>query len=365
MYYTVSDTERFVEAGSEKLAWCGRLMTAPGVRRISFPYSYVEFRFVSPFVRVVLRNIPEPGNGDENALGVLLDGDEAHQKKIVLQKNGEEEVITLADGLDGKEHTLRLFKRTGACHEVEIYGFVYAEAGQLLPPPKQPRRCIEFYGDSVTVGEVSEAVAYVGKLDPEHHGEYHNSWYSYASIAARSMNARAHLCAQGGIALLPGTGYFHAPDTVGMCDVYDRVRFNPVFGELEKWDFSRFTPHVVVVAVGQNDDFPENYMKLDPHGEKAAVWKAAYLKMVRSLRAKYPKAYIILSTTILNHAPQWDRAIGQVAVTLHSEGDDRIYHLIYSRNGRGTPGHLRIPEAEEMAIELRAFINSIGPQVWE
>ena len=87
--------------------------------------------------------------------------------------------------------------------------------------------------------------------------------------------------------------------------------------------------------------------------------------MVRSLRAKYPKAYIILSTTILNHAPQWDRAIGQVAVTLQSEGDDRIYHLIYSRNGRGTPGHLRIPEAEEMAIELRAFINSIGPQVWE
>ena len=69
MYYTVSDTERFVEAGSEKLAWCGRLMTAPGVRRISFPYSYVELRFVSPFVRVVLRNIPEPGNGDENALG--------------------------------------------------------------------------------------------------------------------------------------------------------------------------------------------------------------------------------------------------------------------------------------------------------
>ena len=184
MYYTVSDTERFVEAGSEKLAWCGRLMTAPGVRRISFPYSYVEFRFVSPFVRVVLRNIPEPGNGDENALGVLLDGDEAHQKKIVLQKNGEEEVITLADGLDGKEHTLRLFKRTGACHEVEIYGFVYAEAGQLLPPPKQPRRCIEFYGDTLDRVLVSEAVAYVGKLDPEHHGEYHNSWYSYASIAA-------------------------------------------------------------------------------------------------------------------------------------------------------------------------------------
>lgn len=365
MQYTLSISERLIEPGSEYLNWCGRIISAPGVRRISFPYSYVELKFVSPYLRVVLRNIPEPGNQYENALGIVLDGDETHQKKIVLQKNGQEEVITLVDGLDGNEHTLRLFKRAGACHEVEIYGFICAEEGRILPPPKQPRRCMEFYGDSVTDGAVSEAVKCTGMVDPENNGEFNNSWYSYAAIVARSLNACAHLCSQSGIALLSGTGYFHRPDMVGLCDVYDCVRFNPELGELGKWDFSRFTPHVVVVAVGQNDAFPENYMKLDPRGEKAAVWKAAYLKMVRGLREKYPKAYIILSTTLMNHAPQWDRAIGQVATTLQAEGDNRVYHLLYTRNGRGTPGHLRIPEAEEMALELKSFINSIGPQIWE
>ena len=40
--------------------------------------------------------------------------------------------------------------------------------------------------------------------------------------------------------------------------------------------------------------------------------------------------------------------------------DDRIAHFTFRRNGKGTPGHLRIPEAEEMAEELSAYIESLG-----
>lgn len=35
---------------------------------------------------------------------------------------------------------------------------------------------------------------------------------------------------------------------------------------------------------------------------------------------------------------------------------------MFRRNGRGTPGHLRIPEAEEMAEELAAYMESLG--IW-
>ena len=171
------------------------------------------------------------------------------------------------------------------------------------------------------------------------------------------------LSAQGGIALLPHTGYFRQPNTVGMTEVFDRVRFNPEMGELAPWDFARFTPSVVVVAIGQNDDFPENYMRDDPRGEKAKAWMDAYRNFILSLRSCYPKAYIILTTTILNHAPQWDRAIGRVCAGLQ-ENDDKIYHFLYCNNGRGTPGHVRVPEAEVMALELRAFINGLGTEVW-
>ena len=32
---------------------------------------------------------------------------------------------------------------------------------------------------------------------------------------------------------------------------------------------------------------------------------------------------------------------------------------MFRRNGKGTPGHLRIPEAEEMAEELSAYIENL------
>lgn len=46
-------------------------------------------------------------------------------------------------------------------------------------------------------GEVSEAVDYVEKEDPEHNGEYSNSWYSYSWMTARKLGAQIHDIAQG------------------------------------------------------------------------------------------------------------------------------------------------------------------------
>src|SRR5699024_12424939 len=93
--------------------------------------------------------------------------------------------------------------------------------------PERPRRRIEVYGDSVSAGEVSEAVDYVGKPDPEHNGQYSNSWYSYAWMTAWKLGAEIHDIAQGGIALLDGTGWFNAPDYVGMETAWDKIHYNP------------------------------------------------------------------------------------------------------------------------------------------
>ena len=46
-------------------------------------------------------------------------------------------------------------------------------------------------------------------------------------------------------------------------------------------------------------------------------------------------------------------------------GDEKITQYIFERNGKGTPGHLRIPEAEEMAGELAAYIENLNIEGWE
>ena len=61
-------------------------------------------------------------------------------------------------------------------------------------------------------------------------------------------------------------------------------------------------------------------------------------------------------TTLLEHDPSWEQSIDEVCSLLQ---DEKIRHFVFHRNGSGTPGHLRIPEAEEMAEELSAYIEKL------
>ena len=256
---------------------------------------------------------------------------------------------------------MTIFKRQDACHELTILGFEINcntdDECELLEASPLPPRRIEVYGDSVSAGEVSEAIDYVAKADPEHNGEYSNSWYSYAWIAARKLDAQLHDIAQGGVALLDNTGWYHEPDYIGMEHVWNKMRYDSLYGQVTEWDFSKYTPDIVIVAIGQNDSHPDDYMKTDYEGEKAKNWRTHYRQFLAKLRETYPDAWIICCTTLLQHDIGWDMSISQAVLDI---ADKKISHCVFQRNGKATPGHLRIPEAEEMAEELCHYIHSLN-----
>ena len=240
-------------------------------------------------------------------------------------------------------------------------GFEIEEGETILAPDAKSIRKIEVYGDSVSAGEVSEAVEYVGKADPEHNGEFSNSWYSYAWMTARKLNAEIHDIAQGGIALMDHTGWFFEPNAVGMESAWDKVHYNPTFGNATKWNFEQYTPQVVIVAIGQNDNHPDDYMKEEYNGERAMTWRSHYETFLRKLRETYPEAQIICITTLLEHDESWDQSLDQGVKTVN---DEKISHYVFRRNGKATPGHLRISEAKEMAEELAAYIENLSIEGW-
>ena len=225
-----------------------------------------------------------------------------------------------------------------------------------------PERRIEVYGDSVSAGEVSEAVDYTGKEDPEHNGEYSNSWYSYAWMTARRLNAQIHDIAQGGIALRDHTGWFYEPEAIGMETAWNKIHYNPLFGNATEWDFSKYTPQVVIVAIGQNDNHPDDYMKEDYNSERSKQWREHYKAFIEGMKKQYPEAKIVCCTTLLFHDESWDRSIGEVVKELDHPD---VTQCLFTRNGKGTPGHLRIPEAEEMSQELADYIEKLNVKGWE
>lgn len=347
----------FVSPDNVNLQYSGRIdFNDSRAPVLVYAASYVKILFRGTSVEAELENHRICYT---NELGYFLDG---VQGRIRLSDKAGRLKYLIADDLADETHELMLFKRMDACHMVTFYGFELDEEAAVLAPPSKPVRRMEVFGDSVSCGEVSEALDYVGKEDPEHDGEYSNSWYSYAWMTARKLNAELHDTSQGGIALLDGTGWFAAPEYKGIESCFDKIEYHPGLGEIKQWDFNRYIPHVVVIAIGQNDSHPVDYMTEDYNGAKAVRWRKHYGEFVRQLMKLYPRAQIILATTILRHDADWDRAIDEVCREI---ADARVHHFLYKRNGSGTLGHIRIPEAEEMAEELAAYIESFGETIWE
>ena len=359
-----------------------------------YPCSYLRFHIGAKRATLAVGN---RHSYFENSLGVLVDGE--YRGKILLHdgtnaqgealewflmrlqaddpvKNELEECLgswaenrtqvrfyDLSPYLDGGEHEITIFKRMDACHYFTFLGLL-TEKGKLLQKKvTRPDRRIEVYGDSISCGEVSEAIGRCGDPDPDgHNGIYSNSFYSYPWILARRLGARLHDVSQGGIALQDGKGYFDMPNTVGMLSCYDKIENNPSLGERKPWDFQNYVPHVVIVAVGQNCAHPVNYMAEDYDGDEAKLWRAEYAGFIKALRGKYPNALIVLTTTILGHDPAWDRAIDQACREL---ADPKVTHFTYEQNGCGTCGHVRWPEAEKMASELQDYLEGFGDSIWE
>lgn len=347
----------FINSDDKRLQYSGRIdWSNPKEPVWIFPCTSVKLRFTGADIKVHVRN--RKGYWD-NRLGCLLDG---VQSELRLPDEGETVLEISVSEEQKKEHELLLFKRQDSCHEATILGFELEDGETLLDVPEKPVRRIEVYGDSVSAGEVSEAVDYVAKEDPEHNGEYSNSWYSYAWMTARKLGAEIHDIAQGGIALMDNTGWFFEPNAIGMETVWNKIHYNPTFGEATDWDFSGYTPHVVIVAIGQNDNHPIDYMKEDYMCEKSVLWRTKYREFLGKLRNQYPEAHIVCITTLLNHDASWDQSIKQVVEEMK---DDKISNYQFKRNGAGTPGHLRIPEVEEMAEELSEYIETLDIKEWK
>ncbi len=346
-----------IKPDNENLQYYGRIdFEDMGSPEFVFPCSSIRIKVSGSYLRIRISNKCAYW---DNWLGVIIDG---KQEKFKLPQEEGQIVLSLAEHMEDKMHDVLVFKRQDSCHTFKFHGFEVDDRARIEAPEALPQRRIEVYGDSVSAGEVSEAIDYVGKEDPVHNGEYSNSYYSYAWMLARKLNAGIHNIAQGGIALLHGTGWFMEPDYIGMEEVYDKIQYHPLLGNPKSWDFTKYTPHIVLVAIGQNDSHPEDYMARDYYGEKSLRWRSHYMAFISKLRNIYPDSVIILATTILNHHENWDRSIEEISLKLQ---DDKIFCYKYSNNGCGTPGHIRISEAEQMAEELEEFIISLGDDLWK
>ena len=338
-----------IRPSDPRLQYMGRIdFSNPDAPVFFWAGSLVQFAFTGDTLMLSIAN-HRIYNGLQ--LGFLIDG---KQHQLALNEENDTpqtyEISVSGSGM----HRFTLFKRQDSTHSFTLCGIALAEGGDLCELPPLPALKLECYGDSVTAGSVVEAVDKVAASDPPvYDSKLDNAWHSYAMQTARLLNAQVHLIAQGGIALFDNTGYFDN-GRYGMETAYDKLAYFP--GDaMTPWDFSRYIPDFVTVAIGQNDQhFNGCDQTLSP--EQRERWLETYCGILSELMQKYPDATFILLLTVLMHDDFWEQLLDDACERMNSP---RVKRFRFTRTGKATPGHPRIPEQCEMACELTEFIQSL------
>ena len=322
-------------------SYTGRIdFSSPQTPVISWPGTSIKARFTGNYLAILLND-----HEGKNFFNVIIDGDDLTPYVVQAEKGKHKYVI--ATSLSTGEHQMEIYKRTeGEDGLTTFLGIEIADNATLLPAPPKPIRRIEFYGDSITSGLAIEA-AINGN---EKIGAEKNNYLTYSSIAGRDLNAEVHTISQSGIGLM------HSWFDFTMFDFYDQL--NADGNNNSHWDFSKWTPDVVVVNLLQNDSWIYDTLTEKP-SVNAIVEN--YLSFIRLLREKYPNTYIICALGSMDatrpNSP-WPSYITSAVKILNSQyKDEKVTTLFFKFNGYAA--HPRQAQNRENAQLLEQAIREL------
>lgn len=337
----IATAQNLVKFNDVRLHYMGRTAITNSAAVLAWSGASVSINFTGSCIKFITKD----ENGD-NYFNVILDG----QVKGILHEGSSEQVTSTYCNLSPGRHTLELFKRTEWTKgKMFFYGFELSDDGKALPATPTKKRKIEFYGNSITCGYAIEDTT--GK--DRGTSPYENNYLSYAAITARHFNAEYSCIARSGIGVTVSWFPQIMPEMYNLLDAT-----NPK----SLWDFSKYTPDLVVVNLFQND----SWLVTNPNNDQfkarfgttpptPAFIISAYRDLIKSIRRKYPKAQIICalgSMDATKTGSPWPEYITKAVTSL---ADKKIYTHFFSF--KNTPGHPSVKEQQAMADNLIAFID--------
>ena len=331
---------KIIPFSDKHISYEGRIPYTNDAAELTWPGTSVKINFKGTGISGTLKD-----QDTANYYNVIVDNDSIYK----IQFSTTKQTVALANGLPYGKHSIQLFKRTEWDKgKTFFYGFEFNGKNKLLKPSKLPQRRIEFFGNSITCGYAINDVA-----DDSPTGYYENNYDAYAAITARHFDAQYHCTSKSGIGIMVSWFPLIMPEMYNRLDPTDST---------SKWDFSKYTPDLIVINLLQNDawivNLPENEQFKNRFGTKAPDSNFiinAYKNFVQTIRTTYPKAQIICmlgNMDITHQGSSWPRYVEQAVNELH---DNKIF--TYIAPYKNTPGHPKVKEQQMLAYGLIQFID--------
>jgi lysophospholipase L1-like esterase len=231
----------------------------------------------------------------------ILDG----KPQAFWQWKNDTTVTLSADSSISGPHTLQIVSNWES-NKLSIVSLT-PQAGQKTLP-LDPRPLIEFIGDSITAG----------------HGTTNGALKDYAWLVGEKLGMDHTQIAVSGITLT--NGYFHPGGPYpGMDNLYFKTRApvdcppqDTACANNPPWNFSAYSPKLIVVNLGTNDAI------LETGAVPKDVFQTRYTNFLAALRARHPNAEIAALGTFRGYyLPETEAAVNARV----SAGDTKVHFI--------------------------------------
>lgn len=295
------------------------------------------------------------GNMDNRArAAVYVNGERVLDEMLDMPK----ETFTVFESDSAETVNVKIVKLSETA--MSTFGIMPIELGEgeTIAPAAEKAHKIEFIGDSITCGYG------VDDEDKTHHFSTatEDVTKAYAYKTAESLDADYSMVSISGYGVI--SGYTNDPnvkvDAQTIPQYYDNLGFsynkfaNSQSPQDIEWDFSCFTPDVVVINLGTND---ESYCKANL--EKQAEFVEGYKQLLTDIRAKNPDAEIFCAFGVMGAGML--TSVMEAAITFSEETGDTKVHYVQLPTQDGSLGYAADWHPTEATHELAAevMVNEI------
>jgi lysophospholipase L1-like esterase len=190
-------------------------------------------------------------------------------------------------------HTLIVVQGQDYSYDFAFKGLVL-DAGAITVAPSVRTDLIEWIGDSITDG----------------YTDTRSDVSDYAWVCAESLNCEHTQIAYPGIALVDGYGVNSIK--TGTSTQYFKLQ-DISYSNSPDWDFSTYTPNIVVINIGTNDgNTPNN------------LYQSTYITFLGNIRKKFPNAHIVVMVPHTGAHSAQDSAAYLARV---AAGDNKVHYI--------------------------------------
>lgn len=292
----------------------------------------------------------QPAGTGHGYLQYELDGQ--YQKRIRVSGNTQNPIVIKAR--DKGKHTVWVYKATEA-----QTGSIYIEqvTGNNLVSLRRPEApLIEFIGNSITCGaaaDASEVPCGTGAYQDQH-----NAYQAYGPQVAKALGANFLLSSVSGIGIYRNWN----SDGPTMPQVYEKADLQ--FNSTRPWDFARYTPQVVSIALGTND-FSRGDGKKERLPFDSAGFVRHYIGFVQLVKSKYPDARIaLLSSPMIGGTSGLTlqnclTAVKENVDALNPAATPVSLYFFKPMKPHGCSGHPSVEDHAVLAKELEPFFRKL------